>query len=143
MGIKGSFKLNGKTALITGGSQGIGRAISLALAEYGSNIIIIYRSGKDLAEQTADEIRALGSTCHLKQSDISLAGSEKSILMFLTENSLEVDILVLNASVQVRKPWNEVTPEDFDLQIDTNLKASLFLIHCCPVKKITGRAIAD
>jgi NAD(P)-dependent dehydrogenase (short-subunit alcohol dehydrogenase family) len=117
MGIKGSFKLNGKTALITGGSQGIGRAISLALAEYGSNIIIIYRSGKDLAEQTADEIRALGSTCHLKQSDISLAGSEKSILMFLTENSLEVDILAalrsearvcsgtLNLENQRSHPW--------------------------------------
>lgn len=129
MGIKSLFNLKGKTALVTGGSQGIGRAISLALAEYGANVVIIYRSGKDLAEKTSAEITSLGSTCHLKQCDISLPRSEKSILEFLVDNNLEVDILVLNASVQIRKPWNEVTSEEFDLQIDTNLKASLFLIR--------------
>ncbi len=129
MQIKNLFNLKGKTALVTGGSQGIGKAISLALAEYGANVVVNYRSGKALAEETCQEIKAMGVECHLLPCDLSVIDSAKTIAQYLSENKIGIDILVLNASVQFRKSWNEVTPEEFELQINTNLRASLFLIQ--------------
>ncbi|MEN6454484.1 MAG: SDR family NAD(P)-dependent oxidoreductase [Prolixibacteraceae bacterium] len=129
MKIKNLFNLKGKTALVTGGSQGIGKAISLALAEFGADVVVNYRSGKALAEETCEEIKGRGSECHLIPCDLSSAGSAKSITGFLSSRSLQIDILVLNASVQFRKSWDEVTAEEFELQINTNLRASLFLIQ--------------
>lgn len=129
MEIKNVFNLKGKTALVTGGSQGIGKAISLVLAEYGANVVINYRSGKELAEQTAGEVTTMGVKCWLLQCNLAQSGSAKTIAGFLRDHHIEIDILVLNASVQVRKSWYEVTPEEFELQINTNLRASLFLIQ--------------
>lgn len=129
MEIKNLFNLRGKTALVTGGSQGIGKAISLALAEHGADVVINYRSGKELAQQTFDEITAMGVKCSLIQCDLSRLDSAKTISGFLRENNLEIDMLVLNASVQLRKPWNEVNSEEFELQLNTNFRASLFLIQ--------------
>jgi len=129
MNIKQAFSLKGKTALVTGGSQGIGKAISLVLAENGANIVVNYRSGKVLAEETYKEIRDMGVDCHLLPCDLSEVDSAKTIAKYMDDNHLEIDILVLNASVQCRKPWNEVTPEEFETQINTNLRATLFLIQ--------------
>lgn len=129
MELKKLFNLKGKTALVTGGSQGIGKAISLALAEFGADLIINYRSGKDLAEETYREVVNLGVNCHLIACDLSDVNSSKKISEYVSKNKLEVDILVLNASVQFRKSWDQVTPEEFEVQINTNLRASLFLIQ--------------
>lgn len=129
MQIKNLFNLKGKTALVTGGSQGIGKAISLALAEYGADVVVNFRSGKALAEETRKEITALGVQCHLLQCDLSEINSAKDVTEYLIKNKIEVDILILNASVQFRKAWDEVTPQEFELQINTNLRASLFLIQ--------------
>ena len=129
MKIKDLFDLKGKTALVTGGSQGIGKAISLALAEYGANVIIVYRSDTKLAQETEAEIKKLGVNCELIQSDISELESIKSIHGMLQKKAIEIDILVLNASVQKRKSWNEVTLEEYDLQMNTNFRSSLFFIQ--------------
>lgn len=129
MEIKNLFNLKGKNALVTGGSQGIGKAISLALAEYGANIVINFRSDRKLAEETAREIILLGVKCRLIQCDLSLLDSARTISGFLRENDLEIDILVINASIQIRKSWNEVTPEEFEIQMNTNFRASIFLIQ--------------
>lgn len=129
MEIKNLFNLKGKTALVTGGSQGIGKAISLVLAEYGANLVINYRSGQELALQTQKEVIALGVDCHLIPCDLFEVNSTKTISGYLKENKLEIDILVLNASLQIRKNWDEVTAEEFEKQININLRASLFLIQ--------------
>jgi glucose 1-dehydrogenase len=129
MEIKNLFNLKGKTALVTGGSQGIGKAISLALAEYGADLVINYRSNNELAEQTKKEIIGKGAKCWLTECDLSLPDSAKRISRFLLENNLSPDILVLNASVQYRKAWDKVTPDEFEAQININFRASLFLIQ--------------
>lgn len=129
MEIKNLFDLKGKTALITGGSQGIGKAIALALAEYGANIVINYCSGKDNALQTQKEIMKYEAKCSLIQNDISQDNSAEEIFKFTQSNNIDIDILVLNASVQYRKDWNKVTLNEFEKQINTNLRASLFLIQ--------------
>jgi len=129
MEIKNLFSLKGKTALVTGGSQGIGKAISLAFAEYGADVVINYRSNGELAEQTKMEIIEKGAKCWLVECDLSLIDSAKTVSGFLRENNLSPDILVLNASVQYRKAWDEVTPEEFEDQININFRSSLFLIQ--------------
>ena len=127
--IKNLFNLKGKTALVTGGSQGIGKAISLALAEYGADIVINYRSGSALANETAEDIRKLGVKCYLIPCDLSKDCTAKSIVRFVAENNLSIDILVLNASVQIRNEWDKVTIEEFELQMNTNVRSSLQLIQ--------------
>lgn len=129
MGIKNLFDLKGKTALITGGSQGIGKAISLALAEYGADIVINYRSNKKLAEETKKEINEKGVNCRLVECDLSLPDSGKIISNFLSKNNITINILILNASVQYRKPWNEITINEFENQVNINFRATLFLIQ--------------
>jgi NAD(P)-dependent dehydrogenase (short-subunit alcohol dehydrogenase family) len=144
MKIKGLFNLQGKTALVTGGSQGIGKAISLALAESGADVVINYRSGNAMADATCEEIKAMGVNCTLIPCDLSQVDSAKMISGDLAEKNIEVDILVLNASVQIRKPWDKVTPDEFELQINTNLRASLFLIqelYPAMMKKQWGRIV--
>jgi NAD(P)-dependent dehydrogenase (short-subunit alcohol dehydrogenase family) len=123
------FNLKGKTALVTGGSQGIGKAISLVLAQNGADVVIVYRSGTNLALQTASEIRELGVKCELVQCDLSEFTSTKIIKEYLLRKKIDIDILVLNASVQVRKSWNEVTFEEYELQMNTNFRSSLFMIQ--------------
>ncbi len=129
MEIKKLFNLEGKTALVTGGSQGIGKAISLALAEYGANVVINYRSGKEKAIQTQKELIQIGVKSELFQYDLSLPDSSEKIDSFLKNHHIEIDILVLNASVQYRKNWNKVTANEFETQINTNFRSSLFLIQ--------------
>ena len=90
METKNLFNLIGKTALVTGGSQGIGKAISLALAEHGANIVINYRSDKKLAIQTEIEIKELGVKCRLIQCDLTQLDSARTISGFLMENNLEI-----------------------------------------------------
>jgi glucose 1-dehydrogenase len=123
------FNLQRKTALVTGGNQGIGKAIALALAEYGAKLVIIFWSGIELAEQTKNEIEALERECTLFRSDLSDVKSADDIFRFLKEQGIHVDILCLNASAQIRNEWDKVTPEEFELQVNTNFRSSLQLIQ--------------
>ena len=71
MSIKDSFCVTGKTALVTGSSQGIGRAIALALAEHGANVVVNCRSNLNLAKQTIDDVRKMGVKAWLWEYDLS------------------------------------------------------------------------
>lgn len=116
------FDLNGKRALVTGSTQGIGKAVAAALAGQGAEVIIHGSSSLEKCRKAAEEIAGKTKTALENLSQEGCAGR-------LYEQTGDVDILVLNASVQVRKAWDEITPEEFDMQIRTNLKASLFLIQ--------------
>lgn len=123
------FRIDGKTALVTGGSQGIGKSISLGLAENGADIIIIYNSNRLLAEQTKEEIIRLGRKCQLIECDLGNFDSINKIIKKVEDYGSYPDILVLNASIQVRKEWDRITKEEFDNQMNVNFKATLFLIQ--------------
>ena len=125
------LNLSGKTALVTGSSQGIGRSIALALAENGANIVLNYRSHRQLAEATRQEICASGVNCWLWEYDLAYDTITKDFLRLKKELDIRIDILVLNASVQIRREWNEVTHDDFSTQMNVNVRASLELIQCC------------
>jgi NAD(P)-dependent dehydrogenase (short-subunit alcohol dehydrogenase family) len=129
MNIKHLFDLSFKTALVTGGGQGIGKAIALALAEYGANIIINYRSNATLAEETVRLVRAYGVQCWLWPLDLIEENITEEFNKFVSANNRKVDILIANASVQIRKPWDEVTNDEFASQVNVNLRSTLNLIQ--------------
>ena len=131
MGIKHLFNLTGRTALVTGASQGIGRSIALALAEHGANIVINYRSNRQLAEEVAAEVKAYGVRAWLWEYDLLSDTLANDFRNFQASENFQVDILVLNASIQIRKPWEEVTPQEFNDQMNVNVRSSLVLIQCC------------
>lgn len=120
-----SMLLEGKRALVTGSSRGIGSAIAIELAKAGADIVIHYAGNVERAQKIADRIVALGRKVQLLQADLSDPTAIEGILAEIGT----VDILVLNASVQYRKKWEEITNEEFDTQINCNLRASLKLIQ--------------
>ena len=125
------LNLKGRTALVTGSSQGIGRSIALALAENGADIVLNYRSNRQLAEMTGKAITACGVKCWLWQYDLLSDTITDDFLRLKSDRGISIDILVLNASVQIRRRWSDVTHDDFCRQMNVNVRASLELIQCC------------
>lgn len=112
--------LNGKKVLITGSSQGIGLAIAKGLSEAGAKVFL-NGTNEEKAKNAAKQIRG----AEVAVCDLSLPDCADR----LYEKTGDVDILILNASIQCRKAWNEITDEEFDKQIAVNFKASLKLIQ--------------
>lgn len=114
------FDLHEKKALITGSTQGIGLALAKSLSEAGATVFI-NGTDEEKARRAAEQIE--GS--HIAVCDLYLPDCADR----LYEKTDDVDILILNASIQIRKPWNEITDEEFDKQVAVNFKASLKLIQ--------------
>ena len=129
MSINKLFDLTGKTALVTGGGQGIGRTIVLALAENGANVIINYRSNQLLAEQTASEAAHYGKKVWLWPFDLESDHVLEAYRDFVGINNCHAAILVANASLQIRRPWDEIDNVEFAQQINTNLRSTMQLIQ--------------
>lgn len=129
MGTKEKFNLTGHKALITGASQGIGSALALSLAEYGADVVIHCRSEVELANAVAAQARTYGVKAEVILCDLMDNDSHEKLFQLATNAIGAIDILVLAASIQIRKKWYEVTSEEFDKQIQVNLKNSLFTIQ--------------
>jgi NAD(P)-dependent dehydrogenase (short-subunit alcohol dehydrogenase family) len=132
--------LSGKHALVTGSSRGIGSAIALELARSGAEITLHYVNNRSSAEETGRKIAEAGGKYHIVQTDIGSPGGASDLIRLCGD----IDILILNASMQFRRPWEQITREEFELQINCNLWSSLVLIqHAVPAmrKKKWGRII--
>ena len=116
------FDLTGKKALVTGGSRGIGRGICLALAKQGADVAVNYRSNQAEAETVVSEIKAMGRQAFAVQADVSLAESVAKMFAEIKNRWGKLDILVNNAGIVKFANFEEVTEEDWDKTLDTNLK---------------------
>lgn len=114
-----------KKALVTGASRGIGKEIAKRLAKSGFCVYINYVNDEKKAIETKAEIESAGGKCMLAQADLKQGDCAEK----LYEKTGDVDVLVLNASIQIRKKWNEITQEEFDAQMSCNFKSALFLIQ--------------
>jgi glucose 1-dehydrogenase len=127
--LRDQFNLKGKTALVTGSSQGIGKGIALAFAEFGADVVLQYRNGRKEAEQVARQIRKFGGKVFIVQADFSKPNSAAGIYTKVSRKVQSLDILVINASVQIPEQWHEVTGKNFDEQVDTNLRSTFLLMQ--------------
>jgi len=118
-------KLEGQVAIVTGGAQGIGRAIAIGLAREGAHVVIADIQ-LEKALETAKEIEALGRKSIALQVDVSRVPD----ISMMVEKALEafgtVDILVNNAGIALPTPFLETTEEAWDKIIDVNLKSAFF-----------------
>lgn len=117
--------MNKKTALVTGSSRGIGRAIAIALAKDGYEMILHCAGNVAKAEEVKALIESEGGTARIIKADLCDLNAARE----LAKQAGAVDVLVLNASLQIPKPWKEISEEDCALQLNCNLTSSLLLIQ--------------
>ena len=120
-------ELNGRTALVTGGNRGIGRAIALALAAAGADVAFTYHAREAEARETEAEIRRIGRRALVMQADVAVRADITRVAETVTRELGRVDILVHNAGVIRPQPLAEITAEDWDDLLAVNL-TSVFLL---------------
>lgn len=119
--------LKNKTAIVTGASGGIGRAIALAFAKEGADVVIHYNGNQKRAEAVKEEIEAIGRNAEIFQCDISDFEACKDMIQTVKKTFGKIDILVNNAGITRDGLLMAMSEEDFDSVIDTNLKGTF---HC-------------
>ena len=116
------IKLEGKSAIVTGGSLGIGTAIALRLAEYGANVAINYRKHKEEAEEVINKVKALGRKGLVVQADISNFADAGKMVDSVVKEFGGLDILVNNAGINWDGVIWKMSEEQWDSVININLK---------------------
>jgi 3-oxoacyl-[acyl-carrier protein] reductase len=134
-----SHDLNGKVALVTGGNRGIGRAVTLALAEAGADVAIIYQSRGNEAEQVRSEVERYGRRCVIVRGNVSAAADVSRMIKFIEETLAPVTILVNNAGIARPQPLVEITEKDWDEIIDVNLKSAFLVTQAVLPAMLAGK----
>ncbi len=116
--------LNGKVALVTGGSRGIGAAIAVALAEAGAAVAVNYRERADAAEALVADLNKAGKRATAVAADVSQSSQVTEMMESVTSALGPIDILVNNAGIAIPRGVDDLTEEDFDRTITVNLKSS-------------------
>jgi len=131
-------RLEGKIALVTGASRGIGRAIALQLARDGARVALNYRSGEAEAHSLASEIEKLGGQCLIIRADVSNAKQARDLVEKVLQECGRLDILVNNAGVTRDKSLRKLTDEDWSEVLNTNLN-SVYYCTTAAVKPMTDQ----
>ncbi|MCE5248738.1 glucose 1-dehydrogenase [bacterium] len=129
------FDLTGKTAIVTGSSRGLGLYFARALARAGADLVVTSRSIASLAP-VREEIEALGVRVFPVELDVREYGSIRKAVDAAYDHYGKIDILVNNAGCNVRKPAVDVTWDDWNLVVDTNLRGPFFMAQAVAQKMI-------
>jgi len=138
------MSLEGKNALVTGGSRGIGRAVCLRLADMGAHVIINYVSNPDAAKATEKLIIDAGGTAEILPFNVSIATEVQSTIKQLIRDKGSLDILVNNAGITRDGLMARMKEDDWDAVLDTNLKGSFICSKAAVrsmMKKKWGRIV--
>jgi glucose 1-dehydrogenase len=137
--------LEGKVAIVTGSSQGIGQAIAQRLAREGVNIVIDYHRHDEGAQQTRKMVEAAGSKGIVVKADLASVNAIQSLVQQTLEAFGKIDILVNNAGIERRANFWDVTEEDYDAVLNVNLKGVFFatqaVVRHLRENKRTGKII--
>lgn len=136
--------LENKTAIVTGGSRGIGKAIAIKLGKLGVSVVLNYRRDTNALENTIKELTELNINVTAVKADISDYKECKKMIKMALDNFNKIDILVNNAGITSDNLILRMKEEEFDKVIETNLKGAFNCIkHCAPtmVKKRYGKII--
>ena len=115
--------LQGKTAIVTGATRGIGKGVALKLAEQGANIAFTYVSSAEKALALENELQAFGVKVKSYKSDASLMKDAEELIKNVLENFESIDVLVNNAGITKDNLLMRMSEEDFDRVIEVNLKS--------------------
>jgi NAD(P)-dependent dehydrogenase (short-subunit alcohol dehydrogenase family) len=141
---EGSGKLTGKTAVITGGDSGIGRAVAIAFAREGADVLISYLSEDGDARETAEYVTKGGRQCVLIPGDIARPEQCQAIGDKAAEEFGHIDILVNNAACQMtHESLEEITDEEWTRTFDVNVTAMFRLTKACLPHMGTGGSIIN
>jgi glucose 1-dehydrogenase len=140
------MRLQGKTALITGGSSGIGRAIALAFGEEGADVAVHYNRGQEAADAVVQTLQQLGRRAVALQANVAEVGPTQALVAAAVAALGTLDVLVCSAGVEVQEPFLEVTEAHYDLVLDVNLKGAFFAAQAAArqmVQQGTGGRIVN
>ena len=141
---KGSGKLKGKKAIITGGDSGIGRAVALAFAREGADVLISYYNEHEDAEKTKKVVEDAGRKAILMPGDIKDAAHCRTIIDKAVKEFGRVDILVNNAAHQASfKDVGEISDEEWDVTFRTNIYAMFYLVKAAVPHMPKGGSIIN
>lgn len=129
---KGSGKLLGRTAVITGGDSGIGRAVAFAFAQEGANVVIVYLNEHDDARETRAKVEEMGQSCELFTGDIGSDQFCQEVIRQAVKRFGKIDVLVNNAAEQ--HPADDilkVTPEILEKTFRTNVFSQFYMVQAC------------
>jgi len=135
--------LKGKIALVTGGSKGIGRGMSLTLSRFGCDIAVVSRNLEE-AQKVADEVRGFGVNSMALTADVTQRSQVQDMVAQAVEKFGRIDVLVSNAGMNIRKPLLELEENEWDKVIDTNLKGVFLVgqaVGSVMVKQQSGKII--
>jgi 3-oxoacyl-[acyl-carrier protein] reductase len=118
------MNLSGKTAIVTGGSRGIGRSIALKLAEKGANVVVNYTNNASKAQEVVDEVKKMGVEALALKADVSSEDDVKALVKEVSKHFDTIDILVNNAGITRDTLVIRMKDEDWDKVMDINLKGT-------------------
>jgi glucose 1-dehydrogenase len=125
------MRLDGKVALVTGSSQGIGQAIAIRLGQAGADVVINYRSHPEGAQETLEKVKAAGGKCQMVdgftiQADTGMIDDVRRMVAESINHFGQLDILVNNAGIEKHADFWDVTEADYDAVMNVNLKGAFF-----------------
>jgi len=136
--------LEGKVAIVTGASRGIGRQIAITLAQKGATVIVNYNGSKEKAEQVVEEIAAFGKKAEAYACNVADDAAVKQMVQYVVKTFGSIDILVNNAGITRDGLMMKMSEEDFDAVVGTNMKGTFLCIkHVSRImlKQRSGRII--
>jgi NAD(P)-dependent dehydrogenase (short-subunit alcohol dehydrogenase family) len=134
------LRLQGKRALVTGASRGIGKSVALKLAEEGAEVVVNYLSQETAAHQVVEQIRSMGSRSLAVQGATHIPSNVETIVQTSLDFLGEIDILVNNAGVLTRTPFLEIPEAEWTAIMETNLKG-YFLMGQAVASKMVDNAV--
>jgi 3-oxoacyl-[acyl-carrier protein] reductase len=133
-------RFEGKVALVTGASRGIGRAIALRLAAEGASVVVNYRSNATAAGAVCEEITTQGSQACVVQADVAVAADVERLVKTALEAFGRIDVLVNNAGITRDTLIMRMSEDDWDSVIDTNLKSAFLVTKAVMRQMLKQRA---
>ncbi len=136
------MKLEGRTAIVTGGGRDIGRAVAVKLASEGAQVAVNYYSSSTGAEETVAVIEAAGGKAFAMQGDLNKKADVDALVLLTVETFGGVDILVNNAGGLIaRKTISEMPPEHWEAVMSLNLTSTFLMTQACLAKMTSGAIV--